>query len=170
MHKAASIRRPCYTFLMTARVSVLLSGGAAYKPKSISMKKVFHVIAKVVLSLIILLPIVGTTGLLGEATRDLYNTDIAFSFIEMLVSVMYVNYLMAAVLIVALIALWTKREALAAILIMPISLNVVAFHLFLDGGLLTGGALMGNVMLLLNVYLLWKNRDSYRTLLAPASR
>ena len=133
------------------------------------MKRILHIAAKVVLSLIILMPIVGTTGLLGEATRDLYNTDIAFAFIEMLVQVMYINYLMAAVLIVALIALWTKREALAVLLIAPITLNVVAFHLVLDGGLFTAGALLGNVMLLLNAYLLWKNRDAYRTLLQPAS-
>ncbi len=129
------------------------------------MKKILHIIAKVLLSLIILLPIVGTTGLLGEATRDLYNTDIAFSFIELLTQVMYINYIMAAVLVVALIALWTKREALAALLIAPITVNVVAFHLFLDGGLLTGGALLGNIMLLLNAYLLWKNREAYKPLL-----
>lgn len=115
-----------------------------------------------------LLPIVGTTGLLGEATRELYNTDIAFSFIQMLTTVMYINYMMVAVLILALVALWTKREALAAILIAPISVNVVAFHLFLDGGLLTGGALLGNIMLLLNAYLLWRNRAAYRHLLVPA--
>jgi putative oxidoreductase len=133
------------------------------------MKKILHVAGKVILSLILLLPIVGTTGLLGEATRDLYNTDLAFSFIEMLVTVMYINYIMAAVLIVALIALWTKREALAALLIAPITVNVVAFHLFLDGGLLTGGALLGNIMLLLNAYLLWRNRESYASLLRPAS-
>lgn len=133
------------------------------------MKRILHIAAKVVLSLIILMPIVGTTGLLGEATRDLYNTDIAFSFIEMLVQVMYINYLMAAVLIVALIALWTKREALAAILIAPITANVVAFHLVLDGGLFTAGAVLGNVMLLLNAYLLWKNRAAYKPLLQPAS-
>lgn len=132
------------------------------------MKRILHITAKVLLSLILLLPIVGTTGLLGEATRNLYNTDLAFAFIQMLVTVMYINYIMAAVLVVALVALWTKREALAALLILPITVNVVAFHLFLDGGLLTGGALLGNIMLVLNGYLLWKNRASYATLLQPS--
>lgn len=133
------------------------------------MKNIIHIGAKVVLSLILLLPIVGSTGALGEATRDLYNTDQAFAFIEMLVQVMYINYMMAAVLIVALIALWTKREALAALLIAPITVNVVAFHLVLDGGLFTSGAVMGDIMLLINLYLLWRNRDAYRPLLRPAS-
>ena len=75
--------------------------------------------------------------------------------------------MMTAVHIIALIALWTKREALAALLELPITLNVVAFHLVLDGGLLTGGALLGNIMLILNLYLLWKNRASYAVLLKP---
>jgi len=129
------------------------------------MKKILHIIAKVLFSLILLLPVLGTTGIMGEATRNLYNTDLAFSFIEMLTTVMYINYIMAVVHIIALIALWTKREALAAILVLPITVNVVAFHLFLDGGLLTTGAILGNIMLLLNLYLIWKNRDSYKELL-----
>ncbi len=133
------------------------------------MKRILHIVSKVLLSLILLLPVVGITGMLGEATRDLYNTDIAFAFIQMLTTVMYINYIMAVVNILALVALWTKREALAALLILPITINVVAFHLVLDGGLFTGGAVLGNIMLLLNLYLLWKNRDSYKALLNPAS-
>lgn len=133
------------------------------------MKRILHIVGKVVLSLILLLPVLGATGILGEATRDLYNTDIAFSFIQMLVEIKYINYLMAIVHVIALVALWTRREALAALLILPISLNVVGFHLFLDGGLFTSGAVMGNIMLLLNAYLLWKNRAAYEALLRPAS-
>ena len=132
------------------------------------MKRILHIAAKLVFTLILLLPVVGTTGLLGQATRDLYNTDLAFAFIEMLVSVMYINYIMAAVIVVALIALWTKREALAALLVAPITVNVVAFHLFIDGGLFTEGAVLGNVMLLINMYLLWRNREAYQALLVPS--
>lgn len=128
--------------------------------------KYLHILAKIVLTLILLMPIVGVTGLLGEATRDLYNSDQAFAFIQALTEVMYINYIMAAVLVVALIALWTRREALSAILIAPITVNVVAFHLFLDGGLFTAGAVLGNVMLLMNAYLLWKNKEAYRDLLS----
>lgn len=131
------------------------------------MKKYLHIIAKVVFSLILMLPIVGSTGMLGEATRDLYNTDEAFAFIESLNAVMYITYMMTAVHIIALIALWTRREALAALLELPITLNIVGFHLVLDGGLLTGGAMLGNLMLLLNLYLLRKNQEAYAALIRP---
>jgi hypothetical protein len=67
---------------------------------------------------------------------------------------------------VALVFLWTRRTALAALLILPITVNVVAFHAFLDGGLLTPGAILGNVMLLINVYFLWQHRRVYTPLLA----
>lgn len=127
--------------------------------------KILHIVLKVLLSLILLLPVVGVTGLLGEATRDLYNTDLAFSFIEMMNEVVYITIMMVVVHIIALIALWTKREALAALLILPISLNVVGFHLMIDGGLFTGGAVLANIMLLINLYLIWKNRESYAGLL-----
>lgn len=134
------------------------------------MKKYLHIFLKVILSLIMLMPVVGATGMLGEATRDLYNSDEAFAFIEALVAVMYINYMMAVVLVLALIALWARREALAGLLILPISLNVVAFHLVLDGGLFTAGALLGNIMLLINLYLIWVNRSVYRPLIQPAPK
>ena len=39
---------------------------------------------KVVLSLILVLPVLGLTGVLPPATQDLYNTLEAFAFIETL--------------------------------------------------------------------------------------
>ena len=127
--------------------------------------KILDIILKVIFSLILLLPIAGATGVLGEATRELYNTDLAFAFIEMIVEVGYINWMMVVVHVLALIALWTRREALAALLELPISLNVVGFHMIIDGGLLTSGASLGNVMLLINLYLLWKYRSAYQGIL-----
>jgi hypothetical protein len=128
------------------------------------MKKVLHIIGKVLLSLILFMPILGSLGIFPPPTRDLYNTDLAFAFIEMLTQASYISYMMSIVFVIALIALWTKREALAAIIITPITANVIGFHLFLDGGLLTGGAVLGNLMLALNIYLLYRNRKAYESL------
>ncbi len=133
------------------------------------MKKIMHIIAKIILSLIMLLPVVGVTGILGEATRDLYNTDRAFAFIQALTDIMYISYIMAAVHVIALVCLWTRREALAALLILPITVNIVGFHAILDGGLFTGGALLGNIMLAINFYMLWKNRMFYKPLLEKSA-
>lgn len=131
------------------------------------MKKYLHIVAKVLFSLILILPVAGATGVLGEPTRDLYNTDQAYNFIQTLTDVAYINYMMAVVHILALVALWTKREALASLLVLPITLNVVGFHMMIDGGLFTAGALMGNIMLLINLYLLYKNRVILMMLTKP---
>lgn len=123
------------------------------------MKKYLHIIAKVLFSLILLMPVLGATGIFPPATRDLYNTDEAFAFIEILETAAYILYMMVVVHLLAIVALWTRREVVGALLALPISLNVVGFHFWLDGGLFTAGASMGNVMLLINLYLLWIHRD-----------
>jgi glycerol-3-phosphate acyltransferase PlsY len=132
--------------------------------------KILDIVLKVALSLILLLPVAGIFGLLGEPARELYNTDQAFAFIMMFVEVAYINWMMVVVHVIALIAFWTRREALGALLIAPITVNVVGFHLFLDGGLLTSGALLGNAMLLLNAYFIWRHRTAYSALLRPRER
>jgi hypothetical protein len=130
------------------------------------MKKISHIVAKVVFSLILLMPILGVTGIFPPATRDLYNSDEAFAFIEALTAAGYIMYMMAVVHVLAIGALWTKREVVGALLALPITFNVVGFHLVLDGGLLTAGAAMGNVMLLINLYLLYIHRDKLCALAA----
>jgi len=111
------------------------------------------------------MPLLGTLGLFPEPTRELYSSDQAFAFIEMLSTTGYIMWMMAGVHILALIALWARREALGALLVLPISANIIGFHAVVDGGLFTGGAVMGNVMLLLNLYLLWYNRETLKALL-----
>lgn len=128
------------------------------------MKKYLHIAAKVIFSLILLMPVLGATGIFPEATRDLYNTDQAFAFIHMLSTAAYIMYMMVVVHVFAIIALWTRREVVGALLALPITLNVVGFHFWLDGGLLTAGASMGNVMLLINLYLLYIHRAKLQTL------
>jgi hypothetical protein len=123
------------------------------------MKKYLHITAKVIFSLILLMPVLGATGVFPPATRDLYHTDEAFAFIEILETAAYILYMMVVVHLLAIVALWTRREVVGALLALPISLNVVGFHFWLDGGLLTAGAVMGNVMLTINLYLLYFHRN-----------
>lgn len=132
------------------------------------MGKIIDIGLRVIFSLILLLPILGLTGIFPKPTSDLYNTQQAFAFIEILNSAIYILYMMAVVHLIAIFCLWTKRVALASILVLPITFNVVGFHLFLDGGLLTGGAILGNIMLLINLYLVWKHRSIYKSLIAKS--
>lgn len=129
------------------------------------MKKVIDIVLKVLLSLILVMPILGATGIFPAPTPDLYNTPQAYEYIRVLMEAKYINAMMGVVFAIALVCMWTKRMPLAMLLILPITLNIIGFHLFLDGGLLKPGAIMGNIMLVLNAYFLWKYRESYKPLL-----
>jgi putative oxidoreductase len=133
------------------------------------MRKAVDIALKVLLSIILVLPILGTLGVFPPPTPDLYNTPQAFEFIETITEGRYITITMVLVHIVALACLWTRRTALATLLILPITVNVVGFHAFLDGGLLMPGAIPGNIMLLINLYFLWQHRREYRPLLNPTS-
>jgi hypothetical protein len=126
--------------------------------------KILHIILKVLTSLLIVTPIFGATGIFPPPTREMYQTNTAFTFIQALMN-SYVMYGMSIVFFIALIALWTRRETLAALLMLPITVNIIGFHAFLDGGLLTAGAIMGNMLLIVNIYFLWKNRKQLTVLL-----
>jgi hypothetical protein len=126
--------------------------------------KIVNIILKVLLCLLIATPILGATGLFPAPTADLYNNPQAFSFIDILMQTKYIMYIMSAVFAAAIVLIIMSRTALAALLILPITVNIIGFHAFLDGGLLTPGAIMGNILLVLNLYFLWINRKVYATL------
>lgn len=130
--------------------------------------KIFDVLFKVLFSLLLILPILGTVGVFPAPTADLYNTAEAFAFIQTLTETGYIMYMMAIVNVVALIALWAKREALAALLMTPIIANIIGFHFFLDGGIFTAGAIPADILLALELYFLWTRREAYKSLLAAA--
>ncbi len=126
--------------------------------------KVFNIILKIVLVLLLISPILGALGLFPAPTADLYNTPQAFSFIETLMATGYINGIIAIVFALSIVLIISGRTAIAALLILPITVNIIAFHAFLDGGLLTSGAIMANVLFILNIYFLWRNIPAYKQL------
>lgn len=127
--------------------------------------KILNIILKVLLCLILISPILGVLGVFPPPTPDLYNTPQAFAFINTLMQAKYINFLIALVFALAIILIATKRMAFAALILFPITLNIICFHAFLDGGLFTMGALMADALLLLNLYFVWQNRNRYMPLL-----
>ncbi|MCE9549189.1 hypothetical protein K8Q98_02205 [Candidatus Nomurabacteria bacterium] len=124
--------------------------------------KIINIILKVILCLILVTPILGALGILPAPTPDLYNTPEAFAFIEMLFATKYIMYIEALVFLIAIILTAMNRMDIVALLILPITVNIISFHAFLDGGLLTSGAMLANVLLALNIYFLWQNREIYK--------
>jgi hypothetical protein len=130
-----------------------------------TMKKALNITLKLLLTLILVMPILGATGIFPAPTPEMYSTPEAYAFVAMLMASKYIMIIDAIVFALATVCLWTKRVALAALLILPITVNIVGFHLFLDGGLFTAGAVMGNLLLFLNLYFLWQSRKEYSSLM-----
>lgn len=128
----------------------------------IKSMKIINIVFRIFLFLIMITPILGVIGIFPAPTPDLYNTPEAFAFIDILFNTKYIMYINAIVFLLAVILTIMNRMAIVALLILPITVNIVAFHAFLDGGLLTSGSIMANVLLLLNIYFLWQNRKKYK--------
>ncbi len=126
--------------------------------------KIFNIVLKVILCFILISPVLGALGIFPAPTPDLYNTPQAFAFIEMLFITKYILYLEALIFLLAIVLTAMNRMAIVALLILPITVNIVSFHAFLDGGLLTSGAILANILLALNLYFLWQNKEKYKSL------
>ncbi len=126
--------------------------------------KIIDKILKIVLGLLFVSPILGAFGVFPEPTADMYTNMQAYDFIMSLYNVGYMMPLMTVVYVVALWALITRRNAFANLIIFPITLNIICFHAFLDGGLFSAGAIMADVFFLINVYFLYKYRNNYKDL------
>ena len=113
--------------------------------------KILNIILRIILGLLFVSPILGVLGIFPAPTADMYNNTQAFAFIESLYSASYVMWIMASVFLTALVLTVMNRMAMVALLILPITINIIAFHAFLDGGLFTTGAVMANILFLINI-------------------
>lgn len=125
------------------------------------MKRIIHVVLRVMFTLLCISPILGTLGVFPPPTPDLYTSQEAFAFIDTLLKAKYITIIMSLVFALSIVLVWMNRIAFVAILVLPFTVNIVAFHAFLDGGLFTAGAIMGNVLALINIYFLYTSRDAY---------
>ncbi len=128
------------------------------------MKKYIDIVLKIILTLLLVSPILGSLGVFPPPTADMYSNPAAFAFIQAIMN-SYLVYGVSITCVLVIVGMWSRREALAMLLLLPLSINIIGFHATLDGGLFTAGAVMGNVLFLLNLYFIWKNRDDYRSLL-----
>ncbi len=91
----------------------------------------------------------------------------AASFARALDATGYMNPLVTVVQLLSaaslLLNLWMP---LMLVVLAPVTVNILLFHVFLTPTMLFTSALPGVVVFVLNVALLWLHRESYRPLLA----
>jgi len=107
----------------------------------------------------------GLNGFLGFMPQPPHE-GAAGAFLGGLAGAGYFFPLLKGTEVVAGALLLTKRAVpLALVLIAPVTVNILAFHVFLEPA--TAG--MAVVLTLINVYLAWTVRDAYRPLFASSA-
>jgi len=127
--------------------------------------KITNLILRIVLALILLMPIGGALGFFPEPTAEMYSTTESWEFIFALMQTGYMMPLISVCFALSAILLFTGHQALSALILLPLTVNVVAFHWFLDATPISAASSLAYVLLVLNLYLLWYNRQRYEGLL-----
>lgn len=125
--------------------------------------KILNGIARVLLVLLLIMPVLGTLGVFPAPTADLY-TQQGWAFMSALMATGYMMPLLGITCAVCLVLFAIGRTALGAVILAPFTVNVILFHIFLDAMPVSAASSMGWLLLVLNAYFLWINRKKYKTL------
>lgn len=124
---------------------------------------IFHTLARILLSLLLLLPVLGTLGVFPEPTADMYSPQ-GWTFFEGLMSTPYMMPLLGITCFITLVAVLLNRTAFAAVFLAPFTVNVLLFHVFLDAAPISASAIPAYILVILNAYFLWESRKKYESL------
>ncbi|MDD5054865.1 MAG: hypothetical protein PHZ00_01200 [Candidatus Peribacteraceae bacterium] len=125
--------------------------------------KVLNIILKVILCLLLVMPVLGSFGVFPPPTAEMYSPA-GWEFMQALMATGYMMPLMGITFAVCLLLILFGRTPLAMIILAPLTVNIVFFHLIVDDSFFTLAASMAWVLLLLNAYFLWQSREAYREL------
>ncbi len=124
--------------------------------------KALSIVMRVLFGLVLLLPVLGALGVFPAPTADLYTPQ-GWAFMKALMDTGYMMPLLGLTCFIGLVLVIMGRTALAAIIVAPMTVNVVLFHAFLDGTPV-GALIPAGILLLCNAYFLWENRKKYKNL------
>ena len=109
----------------------------------------------------IILVVLGTMAFMNLPLPGFYLPK-ALAFLQALGDTGYMNYVTGIIqILVGLMFITRRYVALGAVILMPISFNIVIFHLFLD----LKTIIPGLIIFALNVFILYTEHDKYKSLL-----
>lgn len=130
---------------------------------SLPPMKILRIVLRVLLCLLLLIPILGVSGIFPAPTAALY-TPSGWAFMSALMATPHMLPLIALTCAVCLVLFVMRRDALAAVILAPLSVNVICFHTFVDTGLISPSASLGILLFVFNAFFLWDNRKKYKAL------
>ena len=109
----------------------------------------------------VILVILGVMAFMNLPLPDFYPPK-ALAFLQALGDTGYMSYVTGIIqILVGLMFITRRYVALGAIILMPISFNIVIFHLFLD----LKTIIPGLIIFALNIFILYTEHDKYKSLL-----
>jgi putative oxidoreductase len=127
--------------------------------------KALTITMRVLLGLILLMPVLGALGVFPAPTASMYTPQ-AWAFMKPLMDTGYMMPLIGLTCAAALVLLVTSRTALMAVVLVPLTVNVMLFHIVLEHEPLAS-TIFGVLLLVLNIFFLWTERSKYQALFAP---
>ena len=125
--------------------------------------KTTNLVLRILLGLFLLMPVAGALKLFPEPTAEMYSPE-GWAFMSALMNTGYMMPLIALLSLVCGVLFLMNRTALAAALLAPFTVNVIGFHLFLDAATISAPAIPAYILLVLNAYFLWINKEKYNPL------
>ncbi len=120
--------------------------------------------ARILLGLLLVMPVLGGLGLFPPPTADMYSDPSGWAYMEAMMNTGYMMPVLGITFAVILVLVIINRMALAALLLAPLTVNIVLFHVFLDATPVSAASAMGWLLLVLNAFFLWVNRMKYKVL------
>ena len=109
----------------------------------------------------VILVILGVMAFMNLPLPDFYPPK-ALAFLQALGDTGYMSYVTGIIqILVGLMFITRRYVALGAVILMPISFNIVIFHLFLD----LKTIIPGLIIFALNIFILYTEHDKYKSLL-----
>jgi len=127
--------------------------------------KTTNLVLRIILTLILLIPVGGTLGLFPAPTAEMYGTAESWNFMSAMMQTGYMMPLIGLSFAICAILLFTGHQALSALMLVPLTVNIMAFHWFTNASPISAESALGYILLALNLYLLWYNRQKYQVLL-----
>lgn len=128
------------------------------------MKPLYHTL-RIIFGLLLFVTILGGFGLLPQPTADMYTPD-GWAYMSALMNTGYMMPFIATLNLVVAILLFMNRTAMAAIMMLPFTVNVILFHLFLDAAPVSASAIPAYLLVAFNLYFIWVNWNKYKMLFA----
>ncbi len=125
--------------------------------------KILHNVIRVLLALVLVMPVLGALGVFPAPTADMYSPA-GWAFMSALMASGYIMQLIGITCAVGLVLVVLNRTAIAGLVLLPMTVNVVLFHLVVDGSFFGPAATFAWILVVGNLYFLYDNIEEYKNL------